>query len=178
MFGILFFLFFKGEKKSWSSLPSTSISAKNIHLSHWAKLWPPPYWMLQTLRTGHSMSSRLLFLVCTTRTTENLLNISRDMGWARRIRRKLKIFWYTFSCNTVNMAATNRDPFSPAKWRLISHPGVHLRNILDSQYYQHGKIKCRDVFELWLCNKQPENSGCLCFWLPDFRYLQPDLHEH
>lgn len=37
------------------------------------------------------------------------------------------------------MAVTDRDPFSPSKLRLNSHPRIHLRNILESHYY-HGKI--------------------------------------
>lgn len=36
----------------------------------------------------------------------------------------------------------------------------------------------RDFFELRLHNKQLANLGRLCFWLPDFRYPQPDLHEY
>lgn len=40
------------------------------------------------------------------------------------------------------------------------------------------KIKCRQILKLRLRNKQPANLGRLCFWLPDFRYPQPDLHEY
>lgn len=35
----------------------------------------------------------------------------------------------------------------------------------------------RDL-ELCLHNKQPANLERLCFWLPDSRYPQPDLHEY
>lgn len=68
--------------------------------------------------------------------------------------------------------------FSPVISLLNSLPRVHLRNVLESQHYQHGKIKRGEIFELHLHNKQPANLGRLCFWLPDFRYLQPDLHEY
>lgn len=67
---------------------------------------------------------------------------------------------------------------SPAKWLLSSLPRVHPRSVLESQHYQHGKVKCREIFELRLHNTQPANLGRLCFWLPHFRYPQPDLHEY
>lgn len=41
-----------------------------------------------------------------------------------------------------------------------------------------GKWNAERFLEPCLHNKQPANLRCLCFWLPEFRYLQPDLHEY
>lgn len=68
--------------------------------------------------------------------------------------------------------------FSPDRWSLHYLPRIYLRNTFEVQLYQHGKLKCRKIFELYLHTKRPGNLGRLCFWLPDFRYLQPDLHEY
>lgn len=68
--------------------------------------------------------------------------------------------------------------FSPDRWSLHYLPRIYLRNTFEVQLYQHGKLKCQKIFELYLHTKRPGNLGRLCFWLPDFRYLQPDLHEY